>query len=284
MAIQIILSISMFFFDDTKTPQIPSVRSPPGTPIESDCESSQITTINSNRPDPNSFQERHRWAVPYLLFIGFLIYALGDGLIVKFIPLYFANDCNLSPTQVQIIYVILPVFLVAGLYLAERLATKIGRVLTIILCRGLGAISLFGMVFLPQYTGDWRLMAPLYVAHAVIGDSAYPLEESILMDFVDKDTRGRWKSIQSIGEFGWSGTAVLGGILADDQGYTTTILITALIECFAALFFLLLIPLVPIKEGGEEEVDQAETVSTHRTEQGSFLFTEGERTSLLSVS
>jgi hypothetical protein len=35
----------------------------------------------------------------------------------------------------------------------------------------------------------------------------YPLEESILMDFVPSDTRARWKSLDSISVFGWCGAA-----------------------------------------------------------------------------
>ena len=33
------------------------------------------------------------------------------------------------------------------------------------------------------------------------------------MDFVPKDTRSRWKSLDSIAAFGWCGSAAIGGIL-----------------------------------------------------------------------
>ena len=35
------------------------------------------------------------------------------------------------------------------------------------------------------------------------------------MDYVPKETRARWKSLESIAQFGWCGSAALGGILAD---------------------------------------------------------------------
>jgi hypothetical protein len=35
------------------------------------------------------------------------------------------------------------------------------------------------------------------------------------MDFVPKQERARWKSLESVGAFGWCGSAALGGILAD---------------------------------------------------------------------
>ena len=35
------------------------------------------------------------------------------------------------------------------------------------------------------------------------------------MDFVPKNERARWKSLESVSQFGWCGSAVLGGYLAD---------------------------------------------------------------------
>ena len=55
----------------------------------------------------------------------------------------------------------------------------------------------------------------------------YPLEESILMDYVPKKTRARWKSLEAVSMFGWCGSALVGGVLADKlHSYTKTFLIT----------------------------------------------------------
>ena len=50
----------------------------------------------------------------------------------------------------------------------------------------------------------------------------YPVEESILMDYVPKNTRARWKSLESVSQFGWCGSALAGGLLADKYGYART--------------------------------------------------------------
>lgn len=47
----------------------------------------------------------------------------------------------------------------------------------------------------------------------------YPLTESILMDTVPRDKRARWKSLESVTAFGWCGSAVIGGALADRYDY-----------------------------------------------------------------
>ena len=65
------------------------------------------------------------------------------------------------------------------------------------------------------------------------------------MNFVKKSDRGRWNSIDSITSMGWSGSAVIGGILADKYGYGFSFLVTAAIQTTAASFWWLLIPLVP---------------------------------------
>jgi len=76
----------------------------------------------------------------------------------------------------------------------------------------------------------------------------YPLNESILMDFVPKNERARWKSLDSVVSFGWCGSAAIGGWLSDKYDYTFTFLITAIIQSVGVLCFLPLIPLVPRKE------------------------------------
>jgi sugar phosphate permease len=82
-------------------------------------------------------------------------------------------------------------------------------------------------------------------------NAPYPLEESILMDFVEKNTRARWKSLDSISDFGWCGSAALGGYIADKWDYSVTFMITAVIQSISIIFFALLLPLVPRKEQQE---------------------------------
>ena len=44
------------------------------------------------------------------------------------------------------------------------------------------------------------------------------------MDFVPKETRARWKSLDSISQFGWCGSAAPGGWLADKYSYGARLL------------------------------------------------------------
>ena len=78
-------------------------------------------------------------------------------------------------------------------------------------------------------------------------NSVYPIEESILMDYVPKKQRARWKSLESVSAFGWCGSALLGGWLADQYSYTFTFMITISMQALATLIYSMLLPLVKPK-------------------------------------
>jgi hypothetical protein len=50
-------------------------------------------------------------SVPYIVFGADLIIATASGCTVKFFPLFFKNDCQMSPSEVQGIYVVVPLFM-----------------------------------------------------------------------------------------------------------------------------------------------------------------------------
>ena len=44
---------------------------------------------------------RHAWAVPHILFVSNVLLGLASGMTIRFFPLYFKNDCGMSPIGVQ---------------------------------------------------------------------------------------------------------------------------------------------------------------------------------------
>ena len=76
------------------------------TPAEaSDPKPSAESSTISALSQPMS---RHAWAVPYVLFTSSVCFALGSGMTVKFFPLFFVNDCLMTPAQVRCL-VIMPI-------------------------------------------------------------------------------------------------------------------------------------------------------------------------------
>ena len=103
---------------------------------------------------------------------------------------------------------------------------------------------------------------PIYVLRTSLMNATYPLTESILMDFVPKDERARWKSLDSVASFGWCGSAALGGMVADKYDYTHTFLITAIIQSIGIGIWAFLLPLVPRNEGERPVGTEQETSSS----------------------
>ena len=84
----------------------------------------------------------------------------------------------------------------------------------------------------------------------------YPVEESILMDYVPKNTRARWKSLESVSQFGWCGSALAGGLLADRYGYARTFAITICLQASGVLCYSRLLGVVA-REKSETAPDEA---------------------------
>lgn len=211
-------------------------------------------------------QKRQKW-VPYIVFSQGLIFAMGSGMTVKFFPLFFKDEVGMSPSQVQIIYVIVPfVMVIASTFCTKLAGAGFGRVQTMLLFSCLGISLLYSMVVFKSYLDHHPfLLVPIYVLRTSLMNASYPIQESILMDFVPKEERARWKSLDSVASFGWCGSAALGGWLADKYDYTYTFLITAMLQSIGAAVWCLLLPLVPRQEGDRSEGgDLQEGGSRHR--------------------
>mmetsp|Transcript_6290 Transcript_6290/g.17643 ORF Transcript_6290/g.17643 Transcript_6290/m.17643 type:complete len:243 (-) Transcript_6290:189-917(-) len=188
---------------------------------------------------------RHAWAVPYVLFTSSVCFALGSGMTVKFFPLFFVNDCLMTPAQVQTVYVIVPIVMAAMSGAGTRLSKRIGRVQVMLAFKVVGISLLVSMALLDAWVKSmpqgqehtWRVyaIAGIYICRTGLMNCTYPLEESLLMDHVPKSARGRWKSLDSISVFGWCGSAALGGYLADRYSYSATFLVTSAIQLVGTL-------------------------------------------------
>lgn len=76
---------------------------------------------------------------------------------VKFFPLFFKNDCDLSPSQVQGIYVAVPIAIIVFSGFADQLASRgFGRVQSVMLSKAIGVSCLVIMVLcLREFDAPW---------------------------------------------------------------------------------------------------------------------------------
>ncbi|KAL7577300.1 hypothetical protein ACA910_002041 [Epithemia clementina (nom. ined.)] len=199
--------------------------------------------LNSRR------QHRHFW-VPYVMLASSFLSSVGSGITVNYILLYLKDDCGMTPTQVQLLCVWTPISMTVFSMLAHSWSVSMGRV-PIMLVLTLVSVALFYVIALLYHPlQDYHhhgMLVLLLVVQTGIGQAVYPLAESLLMDAVPRNQRARWRALQSISEYGWSGAAALGGFLSDRNGgsYQQAFFVSCYVQLFALLVLSLLLFLVP---------------------------------------
>jgi len=190
-----------------------------------------------------------RGSVPYIIVTSDVLMGLGSGMTIKFFPLFFKNEAKLSPVTTLLIYVCTFPLMSLCSKLAQHVSDPstgcMARPAVCLLTSYSGISLLVIMSLMKSIWQTWYLICPIYVVRTAIMNCNYPIRKSMLMNFVPKKTRGRWNSIDSITRFGWSGSALLGGYLADSYGYGFSFLVTAAIQFMGVSMWWLLVPLVP---------------------------------------
>lgn len=168
------------------------------------------------------------------------ITCIGAGMTVKFFPLFFKNDYNFSPTQVQLLWAFYGLTFGLFTWFCDKVANHVGRVQAGILFSTLGVICLFCLA--------WVRWLPAvvftFLLRGAVQNAIYPVDRSIIMDFVPSHQRGRWNALESLSSMTWSGSAVIGGYLMDNHDYRYTFVVTAYIYLVALLMRLPLLKLV----------------------------------------
>eukprot|EP00471_Norrisiella_sphaerica_P009172 CAMPEP_0184495906 /NCGR_PEP_ID=MMETSP0113_2-20130426/32648_1 /TAXON_ID=91329 /ORGANISM="Norrisiella sphaerica, Strain BC52" /LENGTH=556 /DNA_ID=CAMNT_0026882315 /DNA_START=90 /DNA_END=1760 /DNA_ORIENTATION=+ len=207
-----------------------------------------------------------RESVPYIIVTSDVLMGLASGMTIKFFPLFFKNEAMLSPVSTLLINVITFPVMSACSKLAQYSSDPntgcLGRVQVCLLTSYTGIALLVLMGSLKSVWQMWYVICPIYIARTAIMNCNYPIRKSILMNFVPKRLRGRWNSIDSVTRFGWSGSALLGGYLADTYGYGFSFLVTAAVQFCAASTWWLLVGLVP--RGNAPVIDVATTPNQGR--------------------
>jgi MFS family permease len=306
LACEIPAAIGMFFvkdvpeaFPEASMPIPADQRTPSLSRISNESEESSESIVEDPRAIPSksalfsttgekaeALPGMGKWccftaaSIPYLLFAGDLVTALGSGMTIKFFPLFFKDDMHLAPAQVYAIWAGNSLSNVLVGLLAQRMSTCFGRVQTMAVCRFIGISLLVGMAVL-YFNNErrWYVIVPMYVLRTGLMNGTYPLEESILMDFVPKNTRARWKSLESVVSIGWAGSAALGGLIADKYNYTTTFFFTAAFQAAGSLVLIPLMAVVPRFEDPSRTTDDSYR-SAHGGEENIYdSYTHGTDTS-----
>ncbi len=246
LAITLISIVLMFFFKDDKTLGDESEE------IAEDVVTiapsvQQKEDINENGRHfknrlANLDSERKKKLIPIILVSSNVIIGVGAGMTVKYFPIFFMNEYNLSPVLLQV--VMGATALVTGLFgvAAQKASLKLGRVQTIFYVQFIATACLLFIAVYPPIA----VLIPLFILRGAFMNAGQPLSRSILMDMIPKTNRGKWNSVEAIawGLF-WNVSAVAGGFLIGNSNrYNLCFVITTFVYIFGMVPIIILMPLV----------------------------------------
>ena len=199
-------------------------------------------------PPPFGLRQRH---VPFILATTDLLGGLASGMTVKYTSIFFIQEVGMPPTAVNLVSALAPLAIAAASAAAARVARRAGRVQAMLAFKAPGVACL---LWLAADRALWRSsprgVALLFLARTGLANATYPLSRSILSDYVPKRSRARWNALEAVTAMSWSGSAALGGYVIERRGYGAAFAATAALQGVALLGQLMLLPLVPRREGG----------------------------------
>eukprot|EP00401_Gymnodinium_catenatum_P027004 CAMPEP_0117500616 /NCGR_PEP_ID=MMETSP0784-20121206/22866_1 /TAXON_ID=39447 /ORGANISM="" /LENGTH=467 /DNA_ID=CAMNT_0005295827 /DNA_START=28 /DNA_END=1432 /DNA_ORIENTATION=- len=177
-------------------------------------------------------------AVPYIIAFSDLLTCIGAGMTIKYFNLYWKNDWSMSPAQVLAISAVQPLSVAAFIKILQKPSQMCGRAQASLFQRRSCVRGACG--------GEEPAFALVaYFIRSGMANAVYPLNKSIMFDFTPSNQRGRWNAIETLSGSVWSGSAFIGGIMADRYDYRFTFLVTAgiyLVGCGAYAPLLCIVP------------------------------------------
>jgi len=177
-----------------------------------------------------------RWWLAIMLQVSITITSIGAGMTVKFFPLFFRFEYGFEPIDLCMLSFTYPLVMAFAQRVCLRVSASFGRLQAMVIFHLLGTLCLFALAAAQPIS----VVLPLYYLRGALMNAKAPISSAVTMDLVTSDMRGRWSSIQSIAGFSWSGSAFIGGWVAQAHGYRASFVLTASVYFLA---WLLLLPL-----------------------------------------
>ena len=224
---------------DSSTSRVDVARPPPGS-------AARATQLHTGH---NRIDARQRYWVPRITTASDILFGLASGMTIKYFPLFFKDETGLSPIKVNSIFCITPFLIAINSLMVRKAASRLGIVPVVLTVKVAGIALLLTMAGMGQVHHDpdndnkpalWtngRVIVPIFIVRTVLMNSTVALQKTILMNHVEKSRRGIWNALDAVTQFGWSGSALLGGWITDHHGYGATFFVTAGMQSVALGIF-----------------------------------------------
>jgi MFS family permease len=174
------------------------------------------------------------WIVAAVAFID----RVGGTLLFPFLSLYITQKFQVGMTQAGIILGIYSIFGLAGGMIGGALTDKFGRRKLILFGLIFSALSTLSLGFV----NDIKILYPLMIIVGLLSDIAGPAHTAMIADMLPEKQRQEGFGILRVaGNMAWIIGPTIGGFVANKSFFTLFVL-DAVISCFVAVLFYLLIP------------------------------------------
>jgi len=183
-------------------------------------------------------------SVPYIVAMSDFITSMGAGMTVKFFNLFFIQDYGFSNLGINTLMAVYPLAIACMMQVLRKVAKRTGRAQA-----SWSSFILNASCFLVFWkVENLYLLLFIFLLRGSLANAVYPIDRSIVMDYVPSSQRGKWNAVESFSSMTWCGSAFIGGYLADSHDYRYTFLITALLYFASSAFYSPLLWLVPREE------------------------------------
>jgi len=200
-------------------------------------EDSSSKTTSEDEDDTNSRCIRSERFIPIFVAMHDVTTGLASGMSISYFPVFFSDETymNLSPIIVQLLYVIAPMGNALLTYMARSLSLKYGRCHVAVAHKWIGISCMFGLIGAYTHNAPSYVVCMLYVIRTAFMNSTNALTKSLLMDSVPKAERGKWTALESVNQFSWCGSAMIGGFLVTLDGILFNFCITGVMQFCATV-------------------------------------------------
>lgn len=186
--------------------------------------------------------------VHVLISMGSVLSGIASGVSIRYFPIFFVKELNLTPIFIQVLYLITPLGQASVKCLSKALARLLGASCVTNILQWAFVTVLFTMLYCFEHHMSVWLVCPLYLWHAFLVNSTTALTQSILWSTQSGNTTSRWNVTENFQLLLWSIGAGGGGYLVGSRGMMACFYTTAVLQVLASLPGLFLCCVGPSRE------------------------------------
>ena len=202
------------------------------------CQSASTAPLTSDPTDYSEHSYENVLGIPkHVLVPGlvmvFNLFIMAGGLALKFFPIFYHEEYDLSEMLVCLIMAGYWLTTALGSYMAAFLSKIAPRAVVVLGTQCIGSTSLFLYVLTRPLS--WNLA--IFELRPIINNAHFALNTALTMEYALPQHRGKWASVGSLNRATFAGSALVGGLLTDEYSYRLAFTVTGCILVCALVIY-----------------------------------------------